>query len=308
VAKEFPQIDWDNQLAAETQALVQLAVREDLDRLHDWTTVAIVDENALGRAHVVARQPGVIAGLPVADVVCREYDRRLTWTPLVEDGARVLRDQPLGVIEGPARSLLSAERVLLNFLGHLSGIASLTAQYVAALTGTKARLYDTRKTLPGWRRLEKYAVRVGGGQNHRTGLFQAVLIKDNHLAFAAEQAPGQAFGPAEAITRVRNFLAQLLSPEQQAAVVIEVEVDTLDQLDLVLPLMPDIVLLDNMPPVQLAAAVRRRDSVAPAVELEASGGVRLDTIRDIARSGVDRISVGGITHSAPWFDVGLDWG
>jgi nicotinate-nucleotide pyrophosphorylase (carboxylating) len=176
----------------------------------------------------------------------------------------------------------------------------LTARYVEAIRGTRARIYDTRKTTPGWRRLEKYAVRCGGGCNHRTGLFDAVLIKDNHLALAGLTA-------AEAVRRARTFLAELKHEGASEDMIIEVEVDTLEQLDEVLPVRPDIVLLDNMTPDQLRRAVALRDASGAEVELEASGGVDLETVRGIAETGIERISVGGLTHSAVALDVGLDW-
>jgi nicotinate-nucleotide pyrophosphorylase (carboxylating) len=201
--------------------------------------------------------------------------------------------------------LLTCERLVLNLLGRLSGIASLTRQYVKAIAGTKARIYDTRKTTPGWRRLEKYAVRCGGGFNHRLGLFDAVLIKDNHLVVGAE-ARGEQFTPAEAVRRARQFLASAF-PERPDPMIVEVEVDTLDQLREVLSAQPDLVLLDNMSLGDLRAAVALRDSEAPSVQLEASGGVRLETVAEIARTGVDRISAGALTHSAAWLDIGLDW-
>ncbi len=224
---------------------------------------------------------------------------RLRWSPQIADGSPVEKGTCAGIIEGPARGLLAAERILLNLLGRLSGIATLTRQYVAAVAGTKARIYDTRKTTPGWRRLEKYAVRCGGGSNHRSGLFDAVLIKDNHLALGARSAVGQPrYSPAEAVARARQL---------NNAMIVEIEVDTLAQLDNVLPASPDIVLLDNMSPAELAAAVARRNACNPAVELEASGGVNLESVRKIAEAGVDRISVGALTHSAVALDFGLDW-
>ncbi len=199
--------------------------------------------------------------------------------------------------------MLAAERILLNLLGRLSGIATLTRRYVNAVAGTKARIYDTRKTTPGWRRLEKYAVRCGGGRNHRGGLDEAVLIKDNHLVLA--EIAG--IDAVQAVLRARRFIEQRAGDVGMAGMVIEVEVDTLEQLDAVLTVGPDIVLLDNMDPARLREAVARRDAVAPAVELEASGGVDLATVREIAESGVERISVGALTHSAVALDFGLDW-
>ncbi len=305
--KEYRQIEWDAMLADDCRQLMRLAVREDLDRFYDWTTVALVDDRATGRAAVVSRGSGVIAGLAAARIILDEYDRRLDWEPLVQDGARVERGTRIAMVAGPARSLLSAERPLLNLLGHLAGIATLTAQYVAAVSGTRARIYDTRKTMPGWRRLEKYAVRCGGGFNHRLGLFDGILIKDNHLALGASLADRARYSPAEAVTRARRFLAELPEDARPGELMLEIEVDSLTQLREVLPAGPDIVLLDNMPPAVLAEAVAIRDGLAPQVELEASGGINLRTVAAVAASGVDRISAGALTHSAEWFDVGLDW-
>lgn len=305
---EFHQVTWDGLLEQDFLALLQMAVREDLGETGDWTTQALVPETAMGRAAVAARQPGVVAGLRGAPLVLSQFDARLRWTPSTEDGDRLTPGQAIGRVEGPARGLLMAERVLLNLLGHLSGIATLTRRYVDAVAGTKARIFDTRKTIPGWRRLEKYAVRCGGGWNHRTGLFEAVLIKDNHLAFGAAGADAVAhYTPADAVLHARRYLKARLGEAEQSRVIVEVEVDTLAQLDEVLPVGPDIVLLDNMPPEQMREAVARRDRSAPDVELEASGGVNLQTVRAIAASGVDRISVGALTHSAACLDIGLDW-
>jgi nicotinate-nucleotide pyrophosphorylase (carboxylating) len=195
----------------------------------------------------------------------------------------------------------------LNIFGRLTGIATLAREYVRRVEGTRARIYDTRKTTPGWRRLEKYAVRCGGGSNHRTGLFDGILIKDNHLTLASEQN----VLPADAVRRAQDFVSRM-SPEMFPGIdrdrlIIEVEVDRWEHLDEVLAAAPDIVLLDNMGPDTLRAAVARRDALAPHVELEASGGVSLANVRDVALSGVDRISVGSLTHSASSLDVALDW-
>jgi nicotinate-nucleotide pyrophosphorylase (carboxylating) len=191
----------------------------------------------------------------------------------------------------------------LNLLGRLSGIATLTREFVRRVEGTKARIYDTRKTTPGWRRLEKYAVRCGGGHNHRTGLFDAILIKDNHLAFAA----GSDLSPAVAVRAAREFVRQMDAEHLDKGMLIEIEVDRLEQLGDVLAAAPDIVLLDNMATDQLRTAVAQRNEIAPGVELEASGGVSLDTVREIALTGVDRISAGSLTHSARCLDLALDW-
>jgi nicotinate-nucleotide pyrophosphorylase (carboxylating) len=279
-------------------------VREDLDRGHDWTTVALVPEGAKGKAAIVPRQAGVLAGLPAAQVALNEMDPQAAFTPLASDGAAVAPGQQVAVIEGSARSLLTCERTLLNLLSRLSGVATLTRRYVDQVALTQARIYDTRKTTPGWRRLEKYAVRMGGGCNHRLGLYDAVLIKDNHLAFGAA-ADGGTYTPAEAVGRVRELAEQW--KDSAGRWIIEVEVDSLTQLDEVLPAGPDIVLLDNMSNEQLREAVARRDAGYAGIELEASGGVNLQTVRGIAETGVDRISVGALTHSAVCLDIGLDW-
>jgi nicotinate-nucleotide pyrophosphorylase (carboxylating) len=301
VGKEFAQIEWDERLEDDCRHIVRLAVREDLDRSYDWTTVALAPADALGQAAVKARRAGTIVGVRAAEVTLDEMDINAEWKPLVDDGQSVVAGDCVAEIAGSIRDLLTSERLLLNLIGRLSGIATLTRQYVEATGGTKARIYDTRKTTPGWRRLEKYAVRCGGGQNHRTGLFDSVLIKDNHLALAG-------CSPSEAVRQARQFVHEMMPNGPQAdQMIVEVEVDTLDQLDNVLPHGPDIVLLDNMSVDQLRDAVARRDTSNPSVELEASGGISLETVRAIAETGVDRISVGALTHSAANLDVGLDW-
>ena len=303
--KEFHQIVWDDRLAENWAALLRLALDEDLGTSGDCTTMALVDADALGRADVVARQPGIVAGLPAVETTLARVDARLQWSSHAEDGQRIERGFRVGTVEGPARGLLAAERILLNLLGRLSGIATLTRRYVDQVAHTNVRIYDTRKTTPGWRRLEKYAVRCGGGWNHRGGLDAAVLIKDNHLALGAKTADRtKRFTPAEAVGRARRFAEQRLGAP---GMVIEIEVDTLEQLDAVLPARPDIVLLDNMTPAQLREAAARRNTFDRAIELEASGGVDLATVKAIAESGVERISVGALTHSAVALDFGLDW-
>jgi nicotinate-nucleotide pyrophosphorylase (carboxylating) len=310
--RDFHQVVWDQALRTELEEILRLAVWEDLQDEGDWTSRALVPDDIPGKAAVVARQPGRIAGLPAAEMALAAIDPRLRWLPETEDGHSVERGDRLAVIEGPARSLLTAERLVLNLLGRLSGIATLTGKYVDAVAGTAARIYDTRKTTPGWRRLEKYAVGRGGGRNHRTGLFEGVLIKDNHLALGAQPAlagggsPSR-YTPAEAVRAARRYLARHASDPAGQGMIVEVEVDTLEQLADVLTASPDLVLLDNMLPAQLREAVVLRDARAPQVELEASGGVNLETVRAIARTGVERISVGAITHSAASLDVALDW-
>jgi nicotinate-nucleotide pyrophosphorylase (carboxylating) len=303
--RDFPQVTWDAAVAEECRRLARLAIAEDLGDQHDWTTLALVPSGASGRAAVVARQAGVICGLRAAEIVLHELDLAAQWIPAAADGQAVEPGQTVGELAGSARTLLAAERTLLNFAGRLSGIASLTRQFVERVAGTKARVYDTRKTTPGWRRLEKYAVASGGGRNHRLGLCDAILIKDNHLALGGQLAAG--FSPREAVARARALRGQFGPQDHRSRMPIEIEVDTLDQLREVLPAGPDLVLLDNMPLEQLREAVTIRDALAPEIELEASGGVRLDTVGAIAETGVERISAGALTHSAPWLDLGMDW-
>jgi nicotinate-nucleotide pyrophosphorylase (carboxylating) len=307
VAKEFQQVEWDASVEDDCRQIVRLAVREDLDRMFDWTTLALVPAGTEGRAAIRARQKGVAAGLRAAEVAIAEMDVQVRLEALVEDGRQVAAGETLATLEGPARSLLAAERILLNLIGRLSGIATLARAYVEAVRGTKTRIYDTRKTTPGWRRLEKYAVRMGGGSNHRTGLYDAILIKDNHLALAAIAEGTGHLTPAEAVRRARQFADNMAATGTAAPLVVEVEVDTLAQLEQVLGEQPDLVLVDNMAPDELARAVALRDRLAPQVELEASGGVTLETVAAIAASGVERISVGALTHSAVSLDVGMDW-
>jgi nicotinate-nucleotide pyrophosphorylase (carboxylating) len=308
MAREFTQHVWNAELEDDCRQLIRLAVREDLDRAYDWTTVSLVPEAARGKAMVAARQPGVIAGVQVAQIVIHEMQLDVEWKKLLDDGAKVERGQAIAELSGSARDMLTGERILLNFLGQLSGVATLTRQYVDLIAGTAAKIYGTRKTTPGWRRLEKYAVKCGGGTNHRTGLFDAVLIKDNHLALASQCADAPAHTPAEAVAAARSFL-QGMAPHSPGVdqLLVEVEVDSLQQFENVLPANPDIILLDNMTNEQLRTAVERRNELRPRMELEASGGVNLSTVRGIAETGVDRISVGALTHSAACLDVGLDW-
>ncbi len=314
MGKEFHQTVWDELVEDECRRLVRAAVLEDLDRGQDWTTVSLVPREVQGKATIVARQDGVVAGLPAVQIVIDEMDRRIQFAPAtsgglaIADGTAVQRGTPLATIEGPARSLLTAERLMLNFLGRSSGIATLTQQFVQAVAGTHARIYDTRKTAPGWRRLEKYAVRQGGGCNHRTGLFDAILIKDNHLALGEMAAGSTKFTPIEALREARNFIANNFpADDPRRKMMVEIEIDSLAQLEQVLPQRPDIVLLDNMPIEDLRHAVEMRNRMAPAVQLEASGGISLATVKQIAETGVERISAGALTHSAISFDVALDW-
>jgi nicotinate-nucleotide pyrophosphorylase (carboxylating) len=272
---------------------VDLALAEDLGVTGDRTSRALIPADQAGRASFVARKPGVVAGLPAAAIVCAAVDPKLTFEPKLEDGVSVERGTTLAIVSGPLRSILAAERTALNFLQRLSGIASLTREYVETATGFPAKILDTRKTTPGWRLLEKYAVRMGGGSNHRMGLYDGILIKDNHLA-------GLGGDVQLAVETARSAPGNDWLP-------VEVEVETLEQLDEALATRADIVLLDNMSPDLLREAVKRRDARSPETRLEASGGVNLARVRDIAATGVDRISVGAITHSAPALDIALDY-
>jgi nicotinate-nucleotide pyrophosphorylase (carboxylating) len=301
MAKEFHQSEWDTELEEDLCRLLRMAVLEDLDRECDWTTVTLVPEDARAKAQIVSRVDGCFCGARIGPIVFHTMNCQLEWRPLVEDGGRVARGDAVAQISGSARDLLTSERILLNILGHLSGIATATNQFAERIRGYSCRIYDTRKTLPGWRRLEKYAVRCGGGMNHRHGLSEAILIKDNHLAFWHEQRRE----PYDAVISARELWKSLgVNFEDR---IIEIEVDTLEQLRNVLPARPDIVLLDNFVSEDLKTAVKLRDQMAPGVELEASGGVDLASVSEIAATGVDRISVGKTTHSAVCLDLGLDW-
>jgi nicotinate-nucleotide pyrophosphorylase (carboxylating) len=273
-------------------ALIDTAIREalaeDLGLAGDITTNATVAPDAKAEAVIATRRDGVVAGLPLAEAAFRALDPSITFKISKSDGSRVAAGDTIATVSGNARAILTAERVALNFMGRMSGIATLTRKYCDAISGSNAKIADTRKTTPGLRAFEKYAVRCGGGQNHRSGLFDAILIKDNHIVAA---------GGIEAAIKAAHIAAGHMLK-------IEVEVDTLEQLDQVLKHKIDAVLLDNMTPVQLKDAVKR---VAGRCLTEASGGVNLDTVRAIAESGVDMISVGALTHSAPVLDLGLDF-
>ncbi len=273
------------------EPVVRAALAEDLGRVGDLTTQATVPAEAWAKATLVARQAGRIAGLPVAAMAFRLLDERAGCEIVVPDGSDVEAGSVLALVDGPARALLTAERVALNFLGHLSGIATATRGLVASAAPHRARIVSTRKTTPGLRSLELYAVRAGGGANHRAGLDDAVLIKDNHIAVAGGLAP--------AVERARAAVGHMVR--------IEVEVDTLDQLREALSLGVDAVLLDNMAPPMLREAVAiARAAAGDRVTLEASGGITPETVAAVAATGVDLISVGWLTHSAPSLDVALD--
>jgi len=265
--------------------LVKAALAEDLAGGVDVTSVATIAADAQLQAEFVARESGVVVGIEMAKAVLTEVGVDGVEV-LVQDGALVNTGDVLIKVSGNARAILLAERTALNFLGHLSGIATLTSKWVKAIAGTNCEIRDTRKTTPGWRKLEKYAVHMGGGTNHRMSLSDAALIKDNHIAAAG--------GVKAAFHAVRSAFPT--AP-------IEIEVDTLEQLAEVLPLKPDLVLLDNMTPEQCREAV---SLVAGQTKLEASGGITLDKARSYAETGVNYLAIGALTHSAKNFDIGLD--
>lgn len=300
---EFLQSEWNDHLAGHVRARAVDWLAEDLGHECDWTSVGLIDRSDRSELDVVVRKPGVIAGLSAAGIVTAVADAGLEWRPLVADATLVEAGRRVAVLAGSTRGVLAAERVVLNLLGRLSGIATVTRRLVDAVAGTRCRVYDTRKTVPGWRLLDKYAVRMGGGWNHRMGLFDAILIKDNHLAALA--AVG--VSPAMAVERARRFVHDTFPPSRAERMVVEIEIDAVAVLESVLGAGPDIVLLDNMSPAELAMCVAIRDSLRPTAVLEASGGIRPETIAEVARSGVDRVSTGWPTHDSPWLDVALDW-
>ncbi len=278
--------------------LIEMARAEDLGT-GDVTSEITIPAEQRGKAAIVFREAGVLCGMNVVRETLRRYDAQLQFEAMRKDGERLEAGEIAGRIGGPLRGILAAERVLLNFLQRLGGIATITAAYVEQARGTRAKICDTRKTTPGWRELEKYAVRCGGGVNHRKGLYDAVLIKDNHLA--ALGAGNFREGLAAALARIRE---RTVKPE-----FVEVEADTLEQFEVALELGGiDMILLDNMTCEQMREAVKRRDRSARGrgILLEASGGVTLESVKTIALTGVDRISAGALTHSARSLDIGLD--
>jgi len=269
------------------EPIVRLALQEDLGAAGDLTGEAIIDVNARGRWALRARQSGVVAGLDAASLAARLVDCAILLNIHKVDGEGVAAGQTIAEIEGRVRSVLMAERTMLNFVGQLSGVATLTRAHVDAVKGLKTKIVCTRKTTPGLRALEKRAVRLGGGGTHRYGLNDAILIKDNHIAAAG--------GVGSAIARARAYAGHLTA--------IEIEVDTLAQLEEAIPYAPSAILLDNFSLADMGTAVARMGGKIP---LEASGGVSLENVRAIAETGVDVISVGALTHSAPALDIGLD--
>ena len=280
--------------------LLEMAREEDLGAGGDVTSELVPPETQ-ATAQFMAREPMVVCGAPLLEPIALAYDGQIRTDLHAEEGALVPRGALLATWHGPARGIMAAERVALNFMQRLSGVASTTREYVDAIAGTAAQVYDTRKTTPGWRELEKYAVRVGGGQNHRRGLYDAVLVKDNHLAVLAKAEGKDPIGAlARELERVRPYLGD--------KAFVELEVDTIDQFMRALPLPVDIILLDNMTIDQLRLAVGVRDQAGlkGRIELEASGGITLTNVRQVASTGVERISVGALTHSAGSVDIALD--
>lgn len=282
----------------QVRPLIRMAMEEDLGG-GDVTTNLLFKDGTISEARIVSREEIVVSGLPVIEEILRQYDERLKMTAYFHDGQSAHVGNKLATIRGPLRSMLSVERVMLNFLQRLSGIATTTSRYVRAIKGTKAKIYDTRKTLPGWRLLEKYAVRCGGGYNHRMGLYDGILIKDNHMAELGKNFPA----------RIRRLVEE--AKKVKGLQFIAVEVDHVDnQLNHVLKIPGiDIVLLDNMGQWQLKHAVEMRDAMCGKSRrplLEASGNITLNNVSEIAHCGVDRIAIGAITHSAAAVDIGLD--
>ena len=306
-----------SQFSSEAQAdclkLIEMALAEDigasdLDVGVDCTTDSIVPKEAAARAAFVSRADGVVCGVEIAKLAIKQFAPKLTLEVQVEDGNVVKPQQTIAVMVGPAHDILTMERTCLNFMCRLSGISTLTGQYANEIAGTKACVLDTRKTTPGWRRLEKYAVACGGGENHRMGLYDAIMLKDNHLAFYRSLVEDNDDTIPTTIKIARQWIDDNASKLPNGKkTILQLEVDTLEQLEIALATDCDIVLLDNMDCDRLKKGVAMRNDKAPKILLEASGGVNLKTIGDIAQTGVERISVGALTHSAINFDIGLDW-
>ena len=290
-------IDFNAECRSAAGLLVKLSLKEDLRDIGDLTTLSTIPADLTATVNIVSRQPGIICGLAVLPIVFAELSAPVTVECQIHDGDAMSERTLIASLTGPVQSLLTGERTVLNFMTLLSGIASRTAQFVAEVQHTKAVILDTRKTFPGYRLLQKYAVRCGGGTNHRMGLYDGILIKDNHIAARGDSTCAAAVADAR-----RYAIAHRLNPK------IEIEVDSLKQLQDALRESPEIVLLDNMSPALMMQAVTIRNaSASPSTLLEASGGVTLQTVRAIAESGVDRISIGSLTHSSPALDIGFDW-
>lgn len=290
-------IEFNSECADAARVLTKMSLQEDLRDIGDLTSLSTIPEDLKATVNIVSRQSGVLCGLTVLPIVFSELDASVVVKYHKQDGDALARQTLIASISGPVRKLLAGERTVLNFMTLLSGIASRTAEFVAETQHTKAVILDTRKTFPGYRLLQKYAVRCGGGTNHRMGLYDGILIKDNHIAARGESTCAAAVADARRYAKSHH-----VNPK------IEIEVDSLDQLRNALQESPEIVLLDNMSPqtMQQAVAIRDASSSLPTL-LEASGGVTLLTVRAIAESGVDRISIGSLTHSSPSLDIGFDW-
>lgn len=299
--------------ADDAMKLIKMALIEDtgaasLDQGIDCTTDAVVPKQANAKAAFVTRDSGVVCGVEVAKLVLGAFAPQINLHVEVEDGAKVQPGQTIAVMNGAAHDILTVERTCLNFMCRLSGVSTLTRQFAAKTGDYPAQVLDTRKTTPGWRRLEKYAVACGGGTNHRMGLYDAIMIKDNHLAFYRSLVSDTGNTIPDSIELARKWIAENADRLPNGKdTILQLEVDTLDQLAVALKTDCDIVLLDNMTCDQLREAVALRDDRANTILLEASGGVNLNTIAEIASTGVDRISIGALTHSAVNFDIGLDW-
>ncbi|OYP38944.1 carboxylating nicotinate-nucleotide diphosphorylase [Rhodopirellula sp. MGV] len=302
--QDYVTVTADDALENDVRLLVRLAIAEDLSNAIDWTTVCMIEDDLVGGCEVVPRVDGVCAGMAILPWIVDEFDADLELEMLLEDGQPLVPGQPMARLRGNVRDLLTTERTILNLLSRTCGVATLVRRYVDAIAGSKANVYDTRKTTPGWRLLEKYAVACGGGRNHRRGLYDGFLIKDNHLQLAGKNGvPVPASEAAKKALQWRGGQVEHLT----APSIVEIEVDSLEQLRDVLPVSPDIVLIDNFSLDDIHAAVTMRDELNSAVELEVSGNVKLDTIVAIAKTGVERISSGALTHQATWLDLGLDW-
>jgi len=263
--------------------LISLALKEDIGK-GDITTNTLIPPNQKAQAHIIVKQSGIIAGLPLVNTIYKHLNKNINITPKVKDGAKVKKGQVVAVIKGSARAILTGERTVLNFLGRFSGIATLTNQYVQQVREYKVKILDTRKTIPGWRELDKYAVRTGGGTNHRMGLYDAILIKNNHLAILG------------GINRLNPCNLRLP---------LEIEVRNLNEFRTALGLKPNIIMLDNIKPPEIKKAVQLRNKLNPEIKLEVSGGINLKNIQQFASTGVDYISIGALTHSAPALDIAM---
>jgi nicotinate-nucleotide pyrophosphorylase (carboxylating) len=280
--------------------LIQSALKEDIGR-GDITTKTLIPPTKYIRSVIIARQSGIIAGLPLVTLIYRQLDKQVRVKLYCRDGASVSKGKRLALVVGPARTILTGERVVLNFLQRLSGIATYTNKFVSKVRGYRTRILDTRKTVPGWRYLDKYAVKVGGGRNHRFGLYDAVLVKGNHLRVL--QNKNQSDSRLDLIPEVINRLRRVYNCRHT----IEAEVTNLNEFSSALDARPDIIMLDNMPLGQVKKAVALlRHSPAPRPLLEVSGGVNLENVTAIARTGVDFISIGALTHSAPALDLAME--